>query len=134
MSHQTGIDSVMFSSIFSRKKCQKLQEYIVKISKKSHVLLLCDVKRDLYSNRASSSLVFIYRNSSAILIVGGHWRVKCFVLSYKFSSPVATNNTSPMIPDELRYMKPGFMNQTDCFIRMNCCINYNNIIIQLNDV
>ena len=48
-------------------------------------------------------LVFIYRNSSAILIVGGHWRVKCFVLSYKFSSPVATNNTSPMIPDELRF-------------------------------
>ena len=34
-----------------------------------------------------------------------HWRVKCFVLSYKFSSPVATNNTSPMTPDELRYMK-----------------------------
>ena len=51
------------------------------------------------------SLVFIYRNSSAILLVGGHWRVQCFVLWYKFSSPVATDNTSPMIPDELRYMK-----------------------------
>ena len=40
-----------------------------------------------YENQALG-LVFIYRNSSAILIVGGHWRVKCFVLSYKFSSPV----------------------------------------------
>ena len=28
------------------------------------------------------SLVFIHRDSSAILIVGDHWRVKCFVLSY----------------------------------------------------
>ena len=40
--------------------------------------------------------------SLAILIVGDHWWVKCFVLWYKFSSPVATNNTSPMIPDELQ--------------------------------
>ena len=41
--------------------------------------------------------VFIYRDSSAIVIVGDHWRVKCFVLSYIFSSPVSTDNTSPMI-------------------------------------
>ena len=54
------------------------------------------------NNRHSLSLVFIYRNSSAMPIVGGHWRVKCFVLPYKFSSPVATNNTSPMNCDELR--------------------------------
>ena len=52
----------------------------------------------------------MYRNSSAILIAGYHWRVKCFVLSYKFSSPAAANDTSPMIPDELRIIiwKRGF--------------------------
>ena len=58
--------------------------------------------------RSLLSLVFIHRNPSTILIVGDHWRVKCFVLSYKFSSPVTTHNTSPMIPDELRYMKTRF--------------------------
>ena len=53
MSHQSGINSAMFYSIFLAKSVNKLQEYIVKISKKS-CLLLCDVKRDLDSKRARS--------------------------------------------------------------------------------
>ena len=69
------------------------------------------------------SLVFIYRNSSAILIVGDHWRVKCFVLSYKFSSPVAADNTSPRIPDELRYMKTRLfeLNYAHIYCMEICC-------------
>ena len=53
-----------------------------------------------YENQALGwfSYIVIHRRYS---LSGDHWRVNCFVLSYK----LATDNTSPMIPYELRHMK-----------------------------
>ena len=52
-SHQSGINSVMFSSIFFVKVSINGKNIQLKY-RKSRVLFLCDVKRDLYSNHARS--------------------------------------------------------------------------------